>query len=236
MLPEGIIFDLDDTILQFDSISKPVWIEVCRKYSANVGIEDSKLFDAIEQTRKWFWSNEERHKKGRLDLSWARRTIVSTALEKIAASNVQQLADAIAEEYSTERERRMSFFPGAEEALYFFFFSQGVKLVLVTNGQADTQRRKINRFRLDRFFQDILIEGEVGYGKPEPQIYTLALEKLGFMADDVWAVGDNLEWDVDGPQKAGIFGIWNDYANKGLPLETKYKPNRIINKIVELVK
>jgi putative hydrolase of the HAD superfamily len=48
-------------------------------------------------------------------------------------------------------------------------------------------------------------------------------------------VGDNLVWDVGAPQKLGIFGIWNDYRNKGLPPSSKIIPDRIITNISELV-
>jgi hypothetical protein len=50
------------------------------------------------------------------------------------------------------------------------------------------------------------------------------------------SVGDNLEWDVAAPQRLGIYGIWNDYLNKGLPPTTNIHPDRIINSISELTK
>ncbi len=66
------------------------------------------------------------------------------------------------------------------------------------------QRSKINRFGLADLFDLILIEGEVGFGKPDPRVYERALESLGVAAGDTWMVGDNLEWDVAEPQRQGI--------------------------------
>lgn len=37
------------------------------------------------------------------------------------------------------------------------------------------------------------------------RIFEIALAKLGLKADEAWMVGDNLEWDIEAPQKVGIF-------------------------------
>jgi beta-phosphoglucomutase-like phosphatase (HAD superfamily) len=33
MLPEGILFDLDDTIAAFDSVANPTWQRLCETYA-----------------------------------------------------------------------------------------------------------------------------------------------------------------------------------------------------------
>jgi putative hydrolase of the HAD superfamily len=47
-------------------------------------------------------------------------------------------------------------------------------------------------------------------------------------------VGDNLEWDVLQPQKLGIYGIWIDGRQKGVPADVAERPKRIIQKLSEL--
>ena len=76
----------------------------------------------------------------------------------------------------------------------------------------------------------------MGYGKPNEAVFLRALDELNLRPESVWFVGDNLEWDIEGPQKLGIFSIWNDYGKKGLPPSSKIIPDRIINNISELVK
>jgi putative hydrolase of the HAD superfamily len=87
---------------------------------------------------------------------------------------------------------------------------------------------------LDGLFDLILIEGEVGFGKPDPRIYERALDALGVQPSETWMVGDNLEWDVLQPQKLGIYGIWIDARQKGLPSNFAERPKRIIQKLSEL--
>ena len=108
-------------------------------------------------------------------------------------------------------------------------------LALVTNGQSDTQRAKVERFDLARRFDHIQIEGEHGFGKPEARAYTHAMRALGVEAHETWMVGDNLEWEVVAPQRLGIFAIWHDHLGDGLPEGSTIKPDRIIRSITELL-
>lgn len=80
-----------------------------------------------------------------------------------------------------------------------------------------------------------LIEGELGFGKPDLRVYKVALDRLNVTPDQAWMVGDNLEWDIAAPRSLGIYSIWNDYKNKGLPKNSKIIPDRIINNISELL-
>jgi len=112
--------------------------------------------------------------------------------------------------------------------------ASGCRLALLTNGSAQMQRSKIDRFALAGHFDTILIEGEVGFGKPDPRVYQRALELLGVAPGDTWMVGDNLEWDVAEPQRQGIYGIWIDVRGSGLPQGHPVRPDRIIRKLSEL--
>jgi putative hydrolase of the HAD superfamily len=96
------------------------------------------------------------------------------------------------------------------------------------------QRSKIERFGLAAHFDAILIEGEVGFGKPDPRVYRRALDVLAVAPGDAWMVGDNLEWDVAEPQRQGIYGIWIDIRGSGLPHGHPVRPDRIIRRLSEL--
>jgi putative hydrolase of the HAD superfamily len=47
-------------------------------------------------------------------------------------------------------------------------------------------------------------------------------------------VGDNLDWDVAGPQREGITGIWIDARRTGVPDGHAVRPDRIINRLADL--
>ncbi len=234
MLPKGILFDLDDTILAYSEISKPIWKQVCGQYSKeNEKLEPVLLYSTIKETSRWYWSDPERHRRGRSDLNRARREVMEMVFEKLGVDDIL-LAHKIGETFQRRRDDEICLFNGARETVEYMY-ENNVALAMMTNGEMIKQRAKIEKFDLEKFFRVILIEGEQGFGKPDERVYIKALEGLGLKPEECWAVGDNLEWDVGAPQKLGIFGIWNDYRAKGLPEDSSIVPDRIINSIQELI-
>lgn len=234
MLPKAILFDLDDTIISFDGVCEPAWKKVCGDFAPRMGMTDADmLLNAIRETRRWYWGDPERHRIGRLDLDNARREVVCLAFKALGCPN-DHCAVELADGYIKLQEEMIHLFPGAVETLEELA-GKGVKLALLTNGNRVKQRAKIDRFNLERFFEICLVEGELGFGKPDARVYTTALGKLKIDASQTWMVGDNLEWDVAAPQKLGIFGIWNDYTKRGMPQHSGVVPDRIISSICELL-
>ena len=144
------------------------------------------------------------------------------------------LATRLANRFHAYREEEMFVFPGAHDAIDALK-EFGVKLALATNGAAIDQRAKIERFGLTHRFDHIQIEGEHGFGKPEERAYLHAMEALGVTAPETWMIGDNLEWEVEAPQRLGIFAIWIDVHGAGLPAGSTVKPDRIIRSLTELL-
>lgn len=234
MFPKGILFDLDDTIIAYGGISETIWKQVCKEFSGeNDRFDPVLLYDTIKDISSWYWSDPDRHRIGRSDLNLARRHIMELVFEKLGIDDIH-IAHKIGETFQKRREEGLTLFKGAKDTLEYLHNSS-VALALMTNGEMEKQRAKIDRFDLKKYFRTILIEGEQGFGKPDERVYIKALEGLGLKPEECWAVGDNLEWDVEGPQKLGIFGIWNDFSNKGLPRDSPIAPDRIINSIVELI-
>ena len=89
----------------------------------------------------------------------------------------EALADRIADAFTEMRRDEYRLYPDAH-ATVDALRQAGVKLALVTNGAAETQRDKIVRFELAHRFDHIQIEGEFGQGKPELAVYRHALERL----------------------------------------------------------
>ena len=160
-LPEAVLLDLDDTILDDSGNVSACWLGACVAYQADMdGLDPVVVHESIKRTRAWFWADPERHRVGRLNL--------------------------------------------------------------------------VTRFGLTELFDVILIEGEVGFGKPDPRIYMQALDEVGVAPADTWMVGDNLEWDVAGPQRQGIAGIWIDVRGSELSAGHAVRPNRIIRRLADL--
>ena len=228
----AVIFDLDDTLVAFDLVTESTWRQVCDEYaSENPAHPAADVYDAVSKESHWYWSDEERHRVGRNDIVAARRGIVKSAFEKHGLP--LQDAVKVADRYSALRLENMYLIPGAKEILDNLQ-ARRFRLGMISNGDSPIQRLKLRRFDLEKYFEMILIEGEVGFGKPDRRIYELALSKLGTAPDKTVMVGDNLKWDVAGPQSVGMRGIWFDVKKRGLQKDSTVVPDAVITSIAEL--
>jgi putative hydrolase of the HAD superfamily len=228
-LPAAVLVDLDDTIVDGSAVVD-CWAVACECCAS--AADAAVVLAEILRLREWFWSDAERHRRGRLDLSAARREIARMALENVRCAD-DALARRIAERYDECRDARTGLFPGAVETLRWLR-DRGCRLALVTNGGARTQRGKIVRFGLEPLFDLILVEGELGFGKPDERIYRMALGALAASPHEACMIGDNLEWDVAQAQKLGMAAIWVDPAGRGLPDACGVRPDAIVRGLGEL--
>lgn len=235
MLPKAILFDLDDTIISFDGAADTAWEIICNSFvmEMKTSFDEKTLLESVNNVRTWYWGDPDRHRVGRLNMIQARRDIVKIALENLGYTEVEY-GRRMADNYSKLQDELICMFPDSQVTLEKLKHL-GVRMALITNGTSEKQRSKIDRFCLSGFFEFCLIEGEVGFGKPDVRVFEIALKKLGLSANEVWMVGDNLTWDIEAPQKLGIFSIWNDFEKKGLPAEATVRPDKIINSISELI-
>ena len=235
MKPEAILFDLDDTILADDAVNEKAWGIVLEKPIPEARkLDIARLWAAIRQAGDWYYGDPERLRRARLDLRTARREVVTMALSSIGV-NDRRLARELADSYGEEKEKAIFVHPGAIETISHLW-KEGIPMALLTNGNSERQRKKIERFELARFFDHILIEGELGMGKPDEQIFRRALELLGVVhPSQTWMVGDGLETDVRPAQKLGIYAIWVDWRGEGLPESSVVRPDRIIRRLCELL-
>jgi len=86
---------------------------------------------------------------------------------------------------------------------------EGYLMVLVSN-LCSPYKRPIRELGVENLVQECVYSCDVGYLKPDPKIFKLALEKINMAASQVIMVGDNEEDDIAGGVAAGIKGILID--------------------------
>lgn len=232
--PEAILFDLDDTIITGEVGTEDLWRDLCFRYAKHIkGLDGEVLFLEVNKSRIWYWDDPDRHREKRLNLIQARRELVAFAFSKLGIRN-EEVCYSLADSFSTQKQEMIKLAPGSIEVLSHFK-ENGVIMALITNGASEFQRPKIERFDLAKYFNHILVEGEFGAGKPDISVFVHTLDKLGVTPDKAWMVGDDLKRDILGANEAGIFSVWVDWRNKGVPENTSIKPDRIITSISELV-
>ena len=79
------------------------------------------------------------------------------------------------------------------------------KLALISNFDHPPHvHRLLDELALRPFFDVVVVSGDVGVKKPDPAIFTPALEQTGLTTDEALFVGDSPEDDVAGAKAAGM--------------------------------
>ncbi|XP_007451501.1 PREDICTED: N-acylneuraminate-9-phosphatase [Lipotes vexillifer] len=109
-----------------------------------------------------------------------------------------------------------------------------VRLLLLTNGEQQTQREKIKACACQSYFDAIVVGGEQKEEKPAPSIFYYSCDLLGVQPGDCVMVGDTLETDIQGGLNAGLKAtVWIN-KNGMVPLKSSPRPHYIVSSVLEL--
>ena len=122
---------------------------------------------------------------------------------KIEGISWQSLLD----DYETKFQFHCVPFPALLEMLATLK-QQGYLLGIITNGRGEFQTKAISGLGIDDYFDVIIISEIEGVRKPELEIFQLALDRLGVLAQNSIFVGDNPTADISGAKNAGMRAIW----------------------------
>jgi len=94
------------------------------------------------------------------------------------------------------------------------------RLALLSNfTHAPAAVKLVHHLGLSRFFEVVLISGDIGYRKPHPLVFQKLIHALGGNSAEIVYVGDDPEADIQGALNAGIQPVWFTYArDMGSPL------------------
>ncbi|XP_077199898.1 N-acylneuraminate-9-phosphatase isoform X1 [Paroedura picta] len=109
-----------------------------------------------------------------------------------------------------------------------------VRLLLLTNGDTQTQREKIEACACQPYFDAIVVGGEQKEEKPASSIFHHCCELLGVHPEDCVMVGDSLDTDIQGGLNAGLKAtIWINRTVTDQK-DTSPVPHYIISSVLDL--
>jgi len=83
---------------------------------------------------------------------------------------------------------------------------RGLRLGILTNNVREWEARWRAKLPIDEVFEDVVDSAFVGMRKPEPEIYQLALARLGVSAEEC-AFVDDTEVNVDAARALGLHAV-----------------------------
>jgi len=82
--------------------------------------------------------------------------------------------------------------------------TQGLRLGIVANIWSGGMDPALEKPDLQRYFDTAVASVDVGFQKPDPQIFQLALDRLKLASDETIMVGDNPTSDIQGAHNLGL--------------------------------
>ncbi len=196
-----IYFDLDDTLLNHKAAEKSGLLDVHEHFNLFENIKPQDLIDVYHKVNSVQWG---KYSRGEVTRDELQRNRFEQTLEKLGldADRFKEIGDYYIQCYRDH----WQWMPGAREAYYKI--RQHFPVGILTNGFAETQRKKFEEFDLYESANHVVISEEVGVLKPDPKIFEHATELAGVKANEILYVGDSFSSDIEGGSGYGWNTAW----------------------------
>lgn len=131
------------------------------------------------------------------------------------------------------RNRHHVAFDDTEEGLEVL--GQRHRLGILTNGAPEVQRAKISGAGIARYFDHIVVSGDVCRGKPHPDTFSRIVHLMGVPSGACLMVGDSYEKDVVGARACGLEAVWIDRRTTDTDLGEAGTRERCLRNLTELI-
>ena len=199
-----VLFDLDDTILDFHKAES---IAIAKTF-VELGIEPTeeviRLYSRIN-ARQW-----KRLETGEINREQVLVGRFEILFKELGLDLSSRQAKALYENFLSQGHY---FIPGAEELLKKL---QGeCRLFICSNGTAVVQAGRLKSAGISPFFEEIFISEEIGCNKPDPEFFRRCFERIpDFDRERCIIIGDSLSSDILGGINAGIKTCWFNPKHK----------------------
>ncbi len=203
-MPKNIFFDLDHTIWDFEANANETLRELYNLYKLSRYAEHSEddFVNIYKIKNDALWDLYREHK---IEKSLLRTKRFTDTFEEMGVPS-NEIPTDIWDKYLDICPTKTRLMPGAIETLDYLAGKYTIHLI--TNGFAETQRRKLKHSNLEQYFNSLTISEEVGVQKPHPLIFKTALENAGSKMKTSTYVGDNINADIKGGLNSGWRVFW----------------------------
>jgi putative hydrolase of the HAD superfamily len=206
-LPDVVFLDVGDTLIR----AHPSWAGVYRQGLLEAGIDltEKDLERALlVETQQGAWWNIEDPFEPTEENSWQRIMAFDAAVLRRAGH--EDLPDSVFRRIEDAFARRSAWyvFPDVMPALDSLRAS-AIRLCVISNfvwGGPEL----LHDLELAAHFEQLVVSARVGFQKPNPGIFKVALERMHVDPARAWHIGDSYRADVLGARRVGINGVLMD--------------------------
>ncbi|WP_405606809.1 YjjG family noncanonical pyrimidine nucleotidase [Polaribacter sp. Asnod1-A03] len=204
-----VFFDLDHTLWDFEKNSDLTFQKVFEVN--NLNIDMASFLDVYKPINVEFWKLYSKDKVTKSELRYGRLKNTFDAINFIISD---EMIDLIADQYIDHLADFNYLFDGAIELLEYL--KGKYKLHIITNGFEEVQNKKMINSNIHHYFDKIITSESVGVKKPNPKVFTHALEVANAKSNNSIMIGDNLEADINGALNIGMNAIHFSFDNNSI--------------------
>ena len=197
-----ILLDADDTLFDFQAGNRRAVAELMEE----LGLSSPTVFDEYQAINHACWEALERGEMTQAILH------VERFRRFLATKNRDDDPKVVADRFAELLGQQAIPFPGAEDVVKAL--AEKLPVTLLTNGITVIQKARLARSPIRQWIDSVVISQEVGAAKPDPRIFEIALN--GLDPRDALMIGDGIQSDVKGANRAGVDVCW--YNPKGAVL------------------
>lgn len=219
-----LLWDIDGTILDFESAEKAAIKTLFEKF--NLGECSDEMIERYSKINRKYWQMLERGEMSK------EKILVERFVEFFSKEGMDAgISDSFNREYQLALGDTIVFCDDAMDIIKEQ--KKKFEIVLVTNGTAVAQKKKLEKSGLQDIVNHIFISEIVGYEKPDINFFKKVISEVGINdLSDVLIIGDSLTSDIQGGYNAGIDTCW--YNPKGIKNESSLSPTYIIQNLHDL--
>ncbi len=195
---KAILFDLDDTLLDFHAAEAAAAAETLRMLDLPSTEETVELYSQINRAQ---WKLLERGVFTRQEIQLRRFDVLFNAL------HVQRDACAADRFYEDLLAAQHPLLDGAAALLETLYLQY--RLFAASNGRTTIQRRRLREAGLLSYFESLWISEDVGAEKPSKVFFDRFFTEVPHVVrEESVIIGDSMSSDICGGRLAGMHTIW----------------------------
>ena len=205
-----VIYDLDDTLYGFWDLSLVAMDRMVHRAEELTGIPAEEFRRVYERS---FQDIMDELDPGRMMGTGHSRTLrLQHTLEHFGRSPFPAVLE-LYDLYWGYMLDNMVREPHIEETLQALK-ARGIQIGIGTNMTVHIQYRKIERLGLGKYIDFVVTSDEAIYDKPDARFFELVLRKAGCRPEECLFIGDNKEFDYEGPRRMGLQARWYNVTGK----------------------
>ncbi|XP_053292689.1 N-acylneuraminate-9-phosphatase [Pleuronectes platessa] len=229
---KALIFDLDNTLIETSRASALAIRKTGELLKTTLGLDDDTISSICDKFKQKLFRECFEPAAGRSIDDVRAGHWEESLQETVGSITTPSLAAQCYSLWKNSRLEVLSLSPQICDLLKQL--RSRYKLLLLTNGVAQTQREKVEAVKCEEFFNAIVVGGEHAEQKPFLSIFTLCFNMLGVEAQDCVMVGDSLDTDIQGGFNAGVRAtVWISSAGGTVP-EGSVKPDYTVPTVLDL--